>query len=591
MKPSLKKTLLTFTVLSAGMFVSAPAAYAGYSQTEAKPYAANTDLRQYKLLNQAKDDINDAIAVHSAAAGLSTERKNLLKQHEDIERYNEIKNRLDQNVECNKSSLKTHFSDGEKIWTNISAWAEDSAERLLAKASDSLKTNSESDAELAALEKKAAAGDISDTGANIKTPDVSTVDSSDNLDDLSAYAKVRWDVGDRVLKDLYAHPEKWGSVKQRFTMWKDQRDSYNAYLKSKYERMASAYNTSKAKLPAYPQLSESDSSNPADYYTGKIPETKVAASYSGSTPDARWCGKDNTCVRVNKGSLYAQHVAYVTALKGLSLKLGHSAPDMSAPYTPSAPLPPWREAAYLIGMEPDLNSADLRDSLPEPWARIVDNPVLFSKDGELANIAETKGGEVQFRADAYDHETGEVKQDKNGNPMIPMPLTVNRISAYLTLKDALERQEPLKDNAKAAIKEKNENIVASLAKLGYSVENPDSFDLTNQADYANTLKKMTEMQQEKIDAAQSKIASLRQKYAGKVLPGVQATIDDENKTIDALKKDADFLIDIDRDNAPDIDSLLKTKIADDVASATYEANMANDANEANAVPAVGCPVL
>ncbi len=590
MKPSLKKTLLTFTVLSAGMFVSASSVHASaYSKTEAKPYVVNTDMKQYKVLNQAKDDINEAIAIHSAAARLSSERKNLLKQAEDIERYNEIKNRLEQNVECNKSSLKTHFSDGEKIWTNISAWAEDSAERLLAKASDSLKTDS--DAELAALEKKAAAGDFSETGANIKTPNVSTVDSDDNLADLSAYAKVRWDIGDRVLKDLYAHPEKWGSVKQRFTMWNDQRDSYNAYLKSKYERMAAAYNTSKARLPAYPQLSDKDSGNPADYYTGKIPETKIASSYSGATPDARWCGKGNTCVRVNKGSLYTQHVAYVTALKGLSLKLGHAAPDMSAPYIPSAPLPPWRESAYIIGTEPNLDSADLRDALPEPWVRIIDNPVLFSKNGELANIAETKGGSIQFRSDAYDHETGEVKLDKNGNPMMPMPLMVNRISAYLTLKDALERQEPLKDNAKAAIKEKNENVVASLAKLGYSVKNPDSFDLTNKADYDGALKKMAEMQKDKINAAQSKIASLRQEFAGKVLPGVQATIGDENKTIDALKKDTDFLIDIDRDNAPDIDSLLKTKIADDMANATYEANMANDMNEANAVPAVGCPVL
>ena len=131
MKPSLKKTLLTFTVLSAGMFVSASSVHASaYSKTEAKPYVVNTDMKQYKVLNQAKDDINEAIAIHSAAARLSSERKNLLKQAEDIERYNEIKNRLEQNVECNKSSLKTHFSDGEKIWTNISAWAEDSAQRF-----------------------------------------------------------------------------------------------------------------------------------------------------------------------------------------------------------------------------------------------------------------------------------------------------------------------------------------------------------------------------------------------------------------------------------------------------------------------------
>lgn len=592
MKPSLKKTLLTFTILSAGVFVSAPSVQAAsYAKTEAKPVAVNKDLEQYKLLNQAKDELNTAIAIHSAAATMESNKSSLQKQRENIERYDEIKNRLEQNVQCNKSSLNEHFSNGDTIWTNISAWAEDSAERLLAKASNSLKTDSESDAELAALEKRAAAGDISETGENIKTPAVSTTDSNDNLADLSAYAKVRWDIGDRVLKDLYANPEKWGSVKKRFTMWKDQRESYNAYLKSKYERMAAAYNTSKANLPVYPQLSESDSSNPADYYSGKIPETKVASSYSGSTPDARWCGKGNTCVRVNKGSLFAQHTAYVAALKGLSLKLGHSTPDMSAPYVPSAPLPPWREASYIVGVEPNLDSSDLRDSLPEPWVRIIENPALFSKNGELANIAEKSGGSIRFRADAYDAETGEIKQDKNGNPMIPMPLMVNRISAYLTLKDALERQEPLKDNAKAAIKEKNEDLIATFAKLGYTVENPDEFDLANEADYQKAMAKMAELQKDKTEAAKAKIATLRQQYAGKILPSVKEMIDEENKTIDALNKDADFLVDIDRDNAPDIDALIKNKVADNVANATYKANMASDADEANAVPAVGCPVL
>ena len=589
----LNKQLILTGALTAVLFSSEAMASAfSFKQGEAKPVTLGNDFEQYELLDQVKEAVNSAISIHRMATSLSEKKETLQKHRNSIERYDEMKNRLEQNVRCNENSLTEHFSDGKRIWQNVSAWAEDSSSKLLAKASDSLGPDDGSDDQLKKLEAKSAAGDISDTGADIVTPDVSESTIVDmDVSRMTAYAKVRWDVGDKVLKDLYAYPEKWGKVKKRFAPWRDQRTSYNAYLKSKYERMMAPYNVKSAKLPPYPQLKDGDSGIPSDYYTGTVPQLKISESYSGATPDARWCGKDNECVRVNKGSLYQQHVAFVAALKAAPLKFGQSAPDMSAPYLPSIPLPPWREAAYITGVEPDLSTADLRPYLPEVWVRIIDNPVLFDKDGELGSLAEKKNGKIQFKADAYDAESGEVKEDKNGNPVIPLPLMTNRISAYLVLKDSLERQEPIKDRAKISIKEINENVIATFAKQGYNVENPDKFDLAKESDYQQAMKKIAELQKNKTDEAERQIKTLNGKFGVKLMSSVKKMLAEEVKTIKALQTDTDFLVKVNRDNAANIDTLIKTKIADDLATKTYKANGADAEEEANSIPPVGCPVL
>lgn len=592
MKSSLKKTLLTVTFLSAGGFVFAQSAEAAsfFAQTEADPVVVNKDAEQYNVLSDVKDNVNAAMELHKTAGTFLADRKVLQGYKDSVEMYNEIKNRLQQNIQCNETSLKEHFSDGETVWKNVSAWAEDSASKLLAKASDALNTDSETDAGLKALEKKADSGDFSDTGANIKTPVVADSYGTDmNLDELAVYAKVRWDVGYQVLKDLYASPEKWGSVKKPFSIWQDQRYSYNAYLKDKYTQMTAPYNTKNASLPAVPQLSDSDAGVPSDYFTGTVPQNPTASDYSGKTPDARWCGKGNTCERINKGTLYAQHVAYVTALKQLPLKLGQSTPDMSAPYLPSVPLPPWRESVYILGVNKEL--PELGSELPEPWARIVQNINYFSSKGEMANLVEKKGNTVRFRPGDYDAESGEVKLDKKGNPKLPIPLSTNRISAYLSLKDALTQQEPVKERAEASIKEMGENVLAAFAKAGYQVENPESFDLAKDGDYNTAVRKFTELQKEKIEAARQKIAELKRQYSGKIMPSVQQILDEETRTIKAMEKDKEFLVDVTRSNAADIDSLIKTAVADRVANETYQTNLDQQMEDMSPVPAVGCPVL
>ena len=168
---------------------------------------------------------------------------------------------------------------------------------------------------------------------------------------------------------------------------------------------------------------------------------------------------------------------------------------------------------------------------------------------------------------------------------------VNRISSYLALLAAREEQEPIKDRAIASIKEMNENIVSTLSKSGYTLPNASSFDLAKESDYKLALKKLGELQNVKIASAKAKMQDLRASFGGKLMPSVQQVLAEETVTMNAMQKDTEFLVNVTRDNAKEINSLLVTAVADAIANETYKDNLGKQMEEASSVPAVGCPVL
>lgn len=92
MKPSLKTTLMTVTILSTGFFaLSSSLAYAAYKKPEVKKTAANTSFQQYPKLGEVKDDVNTALDLHQTAASLLSENnswKNIRKVLKNIMKSN-----------------------------------------------------------------------------------------------------------------------------------------------------------------------------------------------------------------------------------------------------------------------------------------------------------------------------------------------------------------------------------------------------------------------------------------------------------------------------------------------------------------------
>ena len=636
MRASLKKTLMTVTVLSTGFFVfSSSLAQADYKKPEIKKTVANTSFKQYPKLGEVKDDVNIALDLHQTAASLLAEKEQLKEYKESIEKYNEIERRLAQNIQCNISQLNEHFSDGSSVWKKVSAWAEDSASALLAEASDSL-SDDESSSQLAALEAKVNAGDSSEdsstsvttasdsqySGINENTSteeamamveagsaeaEAATTDM--DMNEVSAYGKVRWDVGNAVLKDIYAYPKKWGTLTKAFSPWVDQKHVYDVYLDKFYAELEKHYTevyyvTNEAgerikqtrPFPARPKMTPLDSYLPEDHYNGEVPEIKVSSvkyNHATASVDDKWCGstngKKNECTRINKGTLYQKHMAYVAALQNYSLQTGYSKPKMDPPYLPQHPLPPWRETVYIVNVEKQI--PQMASELPDPWFKVTQSIDNFTPNGELSNLVERHGNTVRYRPEDYNAETGEINNNSDGTPRMPIPLMTNRISSYLMLVSAKEEQEPIKDRAIASIKEVNENVIATLEKAGYTVPNPSTFDLSNEADYNMTLQKISELQKEKINSAKAKMENLRASFGGNLLPSVVQILEEETTTMDALQKDTEFLIGVTRDNAPEINSLILTAVADATANQTYKDNVEAQMEESTPIPPVGCPVL
>jgi len=626
MKPTLKNTLMTLTILSAGFFVlSSGVAQAGYRKPKAKPVAANVSFKQYPKLGEVKAEVNTALNLHQTAVALLADKKQLEEYKASIEKYNEIVRRLNENTGCNISLLNQNFTDGAAVWEAVSAYAENTSSTLLAEASDSL-GDADASAQLGALENKMNAGDSSaDSGsaaavasnspyANINEntseaeanamvsagkaqAESGTTDADMDIDEASKFGKIRWDVGYAVLKNIYAHPQEWGTVKKKFQPWIDQKHIYDVYLEKHYQEMEKNYVFNPLRpFPVKPKMTKNDSYLPEDYYNDTVPDVTVSSEDyrdATATADDKWCGqtdgKKNVCARVNKGRLYTLHQAYVAALATYDLKEGVPAPDMKAPYLPQKPLPPWRESVYIMNVEKQI--PEIASDLPDPWYKVTQNIDNFTNQGELSNLVERHGSKVRYRPGDYDSTTGEIKNDSHGIPKLPIPLMVNRISSYLALLSAKEEQEPIKDRAIASIKEMNENIISTLSKVGYTLPNADSFDLAKDSDYKMALAKLGELQNMKIAAAKAKMQDLRSSFGGKLMPSVNQVLAEETVTMNALQTDTEFLVNVTRDNAKEINSLLITAAADATANETYKDNLSGQMEELSTVPAVGCPVL
>ena len=90
------------------------------------------------------------------------------------------------------------------------------------------------------------------------------------------------------------------------------------------------------------------------------------------------------------------------------------------------------------------------------------------------------------------------------------------------------------------------------------------------------------------------MAKIQSDFANDLFDSVKQMIAEETQTLNALSKDSEFMVSVSRDNAEEIDSLIKTAIADAEANKTYEESLIadnEDAEDFDPVPPVGCPVI
>ena len=171
MKPTLKNTLMTLTMLSTGFFIlsSCPVS-AAYKRPKVKSVAEDKSFEQYPKLGELKAEVNLALDLHQTAVSLLADKKQLQEYKDSIEKYEEIKRRLNKNKQCNISLLEDNYTDGNAVWKKVSAYAEETASVLLAEASDSLGDKDASN-ELKDLEKNMDSGNSSASSTSSSSSD------------------------------------------------------------------------------------------------------------------------------------------------------------------------------------------------------------------------------------------------------------------------------------------------------------------------------------------------------------------------------------------------------------------------------------
>lgn len=636
MKHPFKNTLLAMTVLSAVLPLSARAEFSSV-KSESK-YVRDKNLDQYKDLNAVKTDSDAAATIHEFIHMLPNDREEIRKNQKQIDRYNEISARLEDNVRCNIGLLNDRFTDGKAVWEKISAYAEESAKDALAKAADDTaddaaalnssakyKTadSNQADADSDQLAKKYESGNFGDVDALEDAPegesvsdklasqkkkantlngemnasqDASSTDTT-QADKIRAYARIRWDVGTAVLKNLYAYPQKWGKLKsdKEFLPWMDQKYVYDYYLRQKYiegplgnlpahffglaaiEAKLSDLVFSSKKLKDYlPRAHYGDFDNEDALETnGDEPSDKA---------DEFWCGgKKTKCLRVTKGPLFEKHQAVITALSEIG---GVDVSKIKEPYIPAAPLPPWQEATFML--DEDLSKAVVQD----PWKKIEDNSKILNKNGEFSVLVVKDGKSVRIDPKKYDEDKNEPKKDKKGNALLPLPLQFNRVSSYLSLTSAKEEAEPQKERAEESIKKIHEDMIAKLKQVGYDVKNPNSFNLNDEGQYNTLVKDLKALHAKYLLSASTKIKAMEQRYK-KFYASIQTMLALEKAFDNSLQKDKEFLLSVDRRSKIEayatFDSELRTAVADKAAAETYSANLEQDDDDG--IPPVGCPIF
>lgn len=636
------------TVLSAGFALLPLSARADFSAVKSESkYVRNKNLDQYKDLNEIKTDSDAAATIHEFIHMLPNDREEIRKNQKQIDRYNEIALRLKNNVDCNIDLMNDRFSDGKSVWDKISAYAEESAKEALAKASDDTADDAaqlnasskyktadskQADADSDNLSEQYMKGNFGDVDALEDAPEgqslsdklasqkkeankanskmnatqTSETEDASQADKLRAFARIRWDIGTEVLKNLYAYPQKWGKMKtgREYMPWMDQKYTYDFYLQQKYIEgplaklpplvgLKALKETIGEMLFASKQLKDY---LPEVHY--REPDTEDAEDTAGELPsdaaDEFWCGKDNKCLRVNKGPIFEKHEAIITALASA----GVDTSKIKAPYVPAAPLPPWQEATFMLDEE--LTKGVVQD----PWLKIEENDDLLHEDGEFANLV-VKNKKVLFKSrcgsadvkvcidpSKYDEEKGEPKKDKKGNALLPLPLQFNRVSSYLALASAEEEARPQKENAVESIKKINEDLIAKLKQVGYDVKNPQTFNLNDEAQYNTLVSDLRGLHAKYLRSSSAKIEAMERKYKN-LFSSVKTMLTLEKTFAKSLGKDAEFLLSVDRrskvEDYATFDSELRTAVADKAAAETYSANIESDDDDG--IPPVGCPIL
>lgn len=236
------------------------------STDQKSPYDGSEGaIADISTLEPTYHKILGAMQIHNLIQTLPSKQKIFVKYNQFVKLHEKTVEKLKESDQCVRNFLGKYYEDADKTWygnvfigtqitdydlrEGLSRWAIDSYEAIKAEKSNNynkedyaemdLSPYTESEGYTVSEEQttqiEEAVNQQTDTGYRTKSKEEA---AQENEREVSMLA---WEVGAEAMEllaqDQYAATPQWGTVKNRFPIWTDQKNFYGQYLDGKYENM------------------------------------------------------------------------------------------------------------------------------------------------------------------------------------------------------------------------------------------------------------------------------------------------------------------------------------------------------------------
>ncbi len=443
--------------------------------------------------------LTDAMKVHNFASNMLDNLASVEAYKNIIRNYEYSENVLKLNENCNIGLLSPYYHDPKDVWSKMSTWAYNT--------------------EKAGVARMDAIRDDIIAGAN--ESGINYYNNPNFMPKNMILTRNSWDIGNRVLSDVYGNQSKWGKKKHPFPLWEDQKYLYDSEWNRKYGEikvgLVRAYTTRRWVGTREDGYYVCSTESWVHAVPNKGPEVKELYKYDHEDFDPK----------LGTQAVLKAHNEYLKLIKkrpaGLNFSVMHTAPKQ---------LPPVKEAVFQFmwnasnDMERNFTAYP---GLPNVWKTFINSNFVFFNQGredhfynpvKMPDVPDNycpKIGHANALGDVkYGSEIRAVTnytpsslarytkgtRDEPSRRILPdaMPSNVprivkerfsfrndvestinNRVQTYLDNRLYKETLEPLAEEAKVDIVEFVEYLKAEMNAFGIVVK--DDFDISNASDY------------------------------------------------------------------------------------------------------------
>ncbi len=446
------------------------------------------DTSQAQKRAQAVQTLSDVVEVHNFFSQLPEIKRQELKFKEALLMHELDKRRLSDDIQCNVDLLRNDFKDPEKVWEKLSGQAltldretgyELSNEEVEAQADDAVSTSYEFSTAGVAQQVGSTSTNESDYGVSDSIEDLNSDGNNDST--------VRWEIGRKLLVNLYAYPETYGNFREtsEFDLWNDQKFLYDQLVwEPKIEKLREYY------------LAGLSTVSPED---GGLSMYSVVRSQMQKLEKQLFKDRHSTAAH-ESGAIQRNYLGYMTTLSGLTRKQPPANPELrTAPQSPKAattgvafsgtggtadayyflPLPNFNEIFYIQMPEEAADNGTYpfqyankkewknfgASEYPAPWKLLNDGKGIDA--AEKASYAENK---TPPRSEFY-QEVGFSVSSKYANGIEPY----NRVSTYLNLKEEECNSYDLRESQKQSYLDLKNAFIEKAASYGIQISEDTLF--------------------------------------------------------------------------------------------------------------------